>query len=179
MAAAPQELEIDINPVKSEKVVGILKCAASKVTGFCEANVTFCHYFDFQVTYNFFRFNRICVIFQLLRRGCLYYRDFARFFSLLRRNLGRSCTIVILTQFFSRACGAAACTILIFLWFSLLRHNLWQHCTIVILAQFFIAPAARLSYQCNIGFIFISPFMALYYSVSVSNFSRLRRGNNF
>ena len=40
------------------------------------------------------------------------------------------------------------------------------------LAQFFFAPAARLSYLGNFGFIFICPFLVLYYSVSGLKFFR-------
>ena len=64
-------------------------------------NVTFCHYFDFQNTYNnFFRFNRICGFFHLLWRGCVYNGDFGLVSSLLRHDLWRPCTMVILAQIF-------------------------------------------------------------------------------
>ena len=142
--------------------------------------VTFCHYY-FQNSYNYFRFHKLCVIFQLLGSGCLYYCDFAGFFFMTEAQHGAALYHCDFGSISSWACGAAAYTSLIFLlFFSLLRHTLWRHSTIVILAQIFIAPAARLSYQCNIGIIFISTFMALYYFVSGSIFfSRLRRGSYF
>ena len=144
-------------------------------------NVTFCHYFDFQnMYYNFFRFNRICGIFQLLRSGCLCYRDFALFFYLLRRNLWRPLTTVILAQNF--LAPAARLPVLLWFWqnFSFRWRKLSGPGTIVILAQLFIAPVVGLSYRCDFGFIFISHIMALYYCVFGSIFlSRLRRGDNF
>ena len=65
--------------------------------------VTFCHFFEFQNTYNnFFSVSRIFGFLQLLLRGSLYNRNFGLLDFDMRRDLRRPFTIVILSNFFSR-----------------------------------------------------------------------------